>query len=248
VLVTLGTNQALGANSAQTFPYACNSVQRVFIKVDDDATASGYNVTVQLGQRTIINGASGFGLLCFNALYGGDEFDGSEAHLSIDLGNHELLDNENLYVTVTAGSAALTAVDVSALVDEPGNELPIRYTEYSDNTFTAENVKMALCFSNGGSAIDEDATNCEIRNSISSSSPTFISSTSWYSSTAIHPRNSAGLLCSNPVPLTTSFNYPSSATVDRILIASQMSTTARAVAQGRRSVQQAKQAVTRGRI
>ena len=143
------------------------------------------------------------------------------------------LDNENLYVTVSA-SSALDAVDVSALVDEPSGEFPVRYTEYSDNTFTAENVLKAISYSAGRSAVDEDAHNIEIRNQVNSSSPSLISCNNWYASIAFSPdrKEAFGVLVNSALPLTTTFNYPSSATTNRILCASQMGTSQRAVRQG----------------
>jgi hypothetical protein len=246
MLVTLGTNQAIGANSSVTFPYACTSLQRVFVKVDDDASANLYTVTVQLGQRTIMNGVSSVGLLGFSALQGGSQPTGTESYCDLDFGTHALLDNENVYVTISAGTGALTAVDVSAIVDEPQGEFPIRYTEYSDTTFTAENVKLAICFNSSSSAIDEDASNCEMRNPVSSSSPTFISSNNWFGATSVLvPSATYGVLCKNPVPLNTTFNYSASATVDRILVASQMVTTTRAIRQQNSQRSQARRSATR---
>jgi hypothetical protein len=238
MLVTLGTNTALAGNGSRTFPYACRSVQKILIKVDDSTgnTAWDHYVTVQLGNRTIVNGAYAFGLLGMSVLQGGDT--GFEASIGyqIDLGSHQLLDNENLYVTVRAGANALDAVDVSAVVNDPVGEFPIRYTEYSDSTFTAENVKIAISYAFNTSAVDEDASNIEIRDNVNSSSPSLISANNWFfgsmvgSNTALAQRY--GLLCKKPVPLTTTFNY-SSATTNRILVASQMGTSQRAIRQGK---------------
>ena len=148
MLVTLGTNQALGANGAFTFPYACTSVQKLFIKIDDSSgtTAYDHQIQVQLGSRVIVN-SSGYGLGLFNGLIGGSDNNmATDTHYQIDLGNHELLHNENLYVRVTAGAAALDAVDVSALIDSPSTLVARKYTEYDDTTFTASDVLSAICF------------------------------------------------------------------------------------------------------
>ena len=239
MLVTLGTNQSLSAGGSNTFPYACRSVQKIFIKIDDASGETGYDayVTVQLGQRTIVNGAWMYGLNGYQILQGGYDQTGKDNRICIDLGSHQLLDNENLYVTVRAGAAALDAVDVSALVDaSTGNEYPVRYTEYSDNTFTAENVLTAISFASARSSIDEDNYNCEIRDAVNSSSPNFISANNWFSVEAVAGGNVSayGLLKKDVVPLTTTFNYSASAKTDRILVASLMGTNQRAVSQGRR--------------
>lgn len=249
MLVTLGSNQSLGANSTITLPYACRSVQKIFIKVDDStgSTAIEHNVTVQLGSRTILNGCSAYGLYGFSGLAGGSDRSGAEVFYAIDLGSHNLLDSENLYVTVRSGTNALDAVDVSALVDEPVNELPIRYTEYSDNVFTAENSLCAISWASNASAVDEDASNIEIRTNVNSSSPSLISCANWYGSTVVQnsPELTSyyGLLTKCMYPLTTTFNYSASATTDRILVASQMGTNQRAIQQGRRQ-----QAITRSQV
>jgi hypothetical protein len=237
MLVSLATGQAIGASGSATFPYACRSVSKIFIKIDDDATAyNSYSVTVQLGSRTICNGASNWGLSIFGAMVGGQNPSDTESFLQLDLGMHQLLDNENLYVTVRSSGNALTAVDVSALVDEnSGGEFPVRYTEYSDTTFTAENVLKAVGYSSSAGAVDEATGNIEIRNAVSSSSPTLISASNWYGATVVQNwfATYGGLLVDSQVPLTTTFNYTSNAT-NRILVASLMGTNQRAISQGRR--------------
>jgi hypothetical protein len=171
-----------------------------------------------------------------SVLQGGDPAYLGGIGYEIDLGSHQLLDNENLYVTVRAGAGALDAVDISAVVNDPVGEFPVRYTEYSDNTFTAENVKVAISYSSALSDVDEDANNIEIRDNVNSSSPSLISACNWFYGTMVSSSTALaqkfGLLCKKPVPLTTTFNY-TSATTDRILVASQMGTSARAIRQGR---------------
>ena len=70
MLVSLGTNQAIGAGASVTLPYACKSVQKVFIKIDDSTGSNAFNhsITIQLGQRTIANGCLGYGLLGMSTL------------------------------------------------------------------------------------------------------------------------------------------------------------------------------------
>jgi hypothetical protein len=241
MLVTLATNQALSAGGSASFPYACQSVQKIFIKIDDStgSTAYDHSVTVQLGNRTICNGASGFGLYGMAKLQGGTDGVSALMVYQIDFGSHQLLDNENLYVTVQAGAAALDAVDVSALVDSTsGAEFPVRYTEYSDTVFTSENVLTAINYNSGRNAVDEDAYNIEIRNNVNSSSPSLISASNWFHSAILDGGTGTaedfGLLCKNGLPLTTTFNYSASAVTDRILVASQMGTSKRAISQGSR--------------
>lgn len=246
MLVTLGTNTQISAGSSATMPYACKSVQKVFIKVDDDATAYDHRITIQLGSRTIVNGASAWGLKGFSFLESAGDDSDSMIQYGIDLGSHQLLDSENLYVTVNAASA-LVGVDVSALVDEPVGELPVRYTEYSDNVFTAENVLTATSYDSARQVVDEDDYNIEIRTAVNSSSPNLISANNWFMAESFTGNGTIqskfGLLCKNPMPLTTTFNYNSSAVTDRILVASQMGTNQRAINQGNRQKAIARSAV-----
>ena len=236
MLVTLGNNTNLAAGGSVTFPYACKSVSKIFIKVDD-AEGHGYdhNVTIQLGQRTVCNGVSASGLVAYQGMMGGHESAITEVQYQIDLGNHNLLDNENLYVTVQATNE-LKTVDVSALVDTPAVEYPVRYTEYSDNVFTAENTLTALCYKDDRSAIDEDSSRVEVRDAVQSSSPSVISANNWYSNESQNNDvASFGILKSCEIPLTATFNYPSSSTINRILVASLMGTNQRAISQGKRT-------------
>lgn len=239
MLVTLGNNTAISAGGSVTFPYACKSLQKVFVKVDDSTGGDAYShsVTVQLGSRTIANGISAYGVRGLAALQNNNTQSSTDFRYLLDFGCHNLLDNENVYVTIQSTSA-LDAVDVSALVDEPTGEMPIRYTEYSDNVFTAENVLMGLCYTaSAGTAIDEDASNVEIRDAVESSAPTVISSNNWFSAESFsNAENSLyGLLKRQALPLTTTFNYPSSATINRILVAQLMGTNTRAIRQGQRA-------------
>lgn len=249
MLVTLGTNTAISAGASITLPYACTSVQKIFIKIDDASgtTAYDHSVQVQLGSRVIVN-SGGNGLQMFSGLLGGSDSTGANpCFYQIDLGNHELLHNENLYVRITAGAAALDAVDCSALVDQPNTMVARKYTEYTDTTFTQSDCLSAICYdATFDSAIDEATGVCEIRDPVSSSAPTFISAVNWAQSMNFNGsiEENVGLLKLSDVPLTTSFNY-SSDKVDRILCVSQMPVTRQQTNQARFTNKQRSSAVGR---
>ena len=180
MLVTLGNNQAIGANSSHTFTYSPNSVQKIFLRLEDTDWDDA-KVTVQVGSKTICNGATAYGLAgltCLNADVGYNPA-GTGGFVELDFGSHQCTDNDNLYVTVTS-AGALDAVDCSALVDEPGANFPVKITEYSDNTFTSENNLFAICYDAGKADIEEDTNNCDIRTAITSSAPSFTSASSWF--------------------------------------------------------------------
>ena len=220
MLVTLGVNTNIAANSTATFQYSPTSFQKLFVRLEDEDWEDA-KVTVQVGSTTICNGASALGLSYYTGLQCNSTSDitTTAGGIGIDFGSHQLVDNANLTVQVQAGSE-LTAVDVSALVDNHfAGSVPVKYTEYSDNTFSSDNNLMAICWDSAKAEIEEDAYNCEIRNKLGSSAPSFISSSSWYQY-ATYSRfgdRNAGLLNKNEVPCTTTYNYSSSAVTDRIM-------------------------------
>lgn len=250
MLVTLGTNQAIGAGASNVFTYSPSSVQEIFIKVDDTAgnTASDHTVNIQLGSITLVNSASAWGLYGFSKMTGGYLTDSIAAEIaySIKLGSHQALTNQQLYVTITAGAGALDGVDVSALINGSGN-MPVRYTEYSNTTFANENCLSAIAYSDAQTEVDEVVDTCELRSSISASSPTFASGSNWYmNSGQIKDRYATNFsrLVENPVPMNTSFNYTSTG-VDRILCASAMGSTSQDRNQARRTANIQRSAVGR---
>ena len=221
MLVTLGTNQAIGANSSHTYTYSPQSVQKVFIKMDDAATIAlgTTRVTVQIGSKTICNGVSLTGLTGLTRLSSGMGDTATDRRIVLDFGSHQLSNNENLYVTLST-VLALDAVDCSAIVDTPGQYNPLKITEYSDNTFTSEFVYLALNYINSGASVDEDNYVCEIRTATESSAPSFISANNWFSMDSLSGSNYSayGVLLNKRIPETASFNYSSSAATDSILV------------------------------
>jgi len=242
MLVSLATNQTIGAGSSATYTYSPQSVQKVFVSVEDADWEAG-NVTVQIGSRTICNGVNNYGMALITTLGSAAGSSGSlSSVLVFDFGSHQCMNNENLYVTIQA-VGELSATDVSALVDEPfAGSLPIRLTEYSDTTFTAENVISALSYDSAMAEVNEDAYNCEIKTSLYSSAPSFISANSYYQSNVVSNSliTSAGLLCKHQLPLKTTFNYSSSAVTDRIITAEIMGSSSAQVAKGKKAAKVAK--------
>lgn len=221
MLVTLGIDQSISAGGKVTVSYSPQSVQKVLIYWDDNSGTEALdgNVTVQIGSKTVCNGITNYGLQSINALQNNGKFTTTDCITCIDFGSIICGPNENLYVTVGA-SAAITAADISAIVDEPlAGDYPLRYTEYSDTTFTSENVLMATCYDSAMATIFTDNYNCEIRTATSASSTNFISANSNFQAhtlSGVYEQN-FGLLCKNEIPMNTSFNYSASAVTDRII-------------------------------
>ena len=201
MLVSLATNQTIAANSSATYTYSPQSVQKVFISVEDPDWEAG-NVTVQIGSRTICNGINNYGMSLITNMYCGTTTAAGLSRVIVyDFGSHQCMNNENLYVTVQA-VAELSATDVSAIVDEPfAGSVPLKLTEYSDTTFTAENVLTALSYDSAMAEVNEDAYNCEIKTSLYSSAPSFISANSYFQSEIFQPDQATfgGLLCKHQI-------------------------------------------------
>jgi len=248
MLVSLATNQTVAANSSATYTYSPQSVQKVLVSVEDADWEAG-NVTVQIGSRTICNGINNQGMSYITQLQSNTSITTNlSSVLVFDFGSHQCMNNENLYVTVSAVSE-MQATDVSAIVDEPfSGSIPIKLTEYSDTTFTAENVLSAISYNSSGGEVNEDAYNCEIKTSLYSSAPSFISASSYYQSQSLGTSyvTNSGLLCKHQLPLKTTFNYSASAVTDRIITAEVMGSTGAQMAKARNFAQLARTAVRRG--
>ena len=237
MLVTLATNQTIAASGSATYTYSPNSVQKVLIRAED-ADWDDAKITVQIGSTTICNGIMAFGLAGLTSLQCGyAQSLSSDGLLVLDFGNHECNAQDNLYVSIQA-VGEVTAVDVSAIVDTPGNVAPpLRLTSYSDNTFTSPNNLSAISFDSAKAVVDDDSYNCEIRTSISSSSPSFVSASSYFDANCYADGSNKlyGLLNAHSVPLSTTYNYSGSAVTDTIITVEQMGQSAQSLAQAKKS-------------
>ena len=86
MLVTLGVNQSITANSSQTLTYSPNSVQEVHLALQD-SDWEGSRITIQIGSRTIVNGVTGFGLVGMAELMCNTQSDTNNGYVKIDLGS-----------------------------------------------------------------------------------------------------------------------------------------------------------------
>lgn len=238
MLVTLGTNQSIAAGSTQTFTYSPQSLQRVFLRLEDatGGEALGTAITVQIGSKVVCNGVQAWGLSGITNLTTGHYNNGNDTMLNIDFGSHELTTNENIYVSVYSASV-IDAVDCSCIVDEPGLGTPVRYTQYSDTTFTADNALLGLMYASARTVVDEDDGNMETRTAVASSAPTLISCSSWFKNSTFSDQDADnfGIVFQNSVPLRTSVNYTTTGNTNRILTVEQDSITANEVRQGKNS-------------
>ena len=134
-LVTLGSNETIAAASSQTFQYACNSVQQVYVRVEDATDSLDSFLTVQIGNDVICNDISFHALSLLSRATGGGVYNAAHAAFKVDFGSHVLDGEENLYMTIRNGDAsnAVVGTDVSAIVNESGVYQPLKYTNYSDS-------------------------------------------------------------------------------------------------------------------
>ena len=229
MLVNLANNVTIGAGASQTFQYACNSAQQIYVRCDDDGTDSldGY-LTVQIGNSVVVNDISFWALSLVSSATGGGKFLNSDALFKIDIGSHILDGEENLYVTLRNGDASntMTANDVSAICNEGGVYQPLKYTNYSDTVFTDTNTLAVYAWGGSGSQIDDDATAFTIRNQAYSSAPLVqdgcvVTACNSYPAIADDFWTYLGTMAQNQVPMNTSVNY-SSTTVTGVICISAM--------------------------
>ena len=225
MLVTLGSNSSINAGASQTFQYACNSFQSLYIACDDDGSVSlDGHLTVQIGNDVICNDIQFEALAKIGFVNGGGKSDGTETFFKVDFGSHILEPLENLYVTVRNSSAnALEAIDVSAIVNEGGVYSPIKYTNYADNVFTDTNTLSIYAWASA--SLKNDTSAFTIRNQSYSSTPQVQSGSNICQSMVQSDHAEAeklALMATNQVPLDTSVNY-SSTIIEGVVCISAMS-------------------------
>lgn len=229
MLVTLGSGASIAAGASQTFQYACNSAQQIYVRTEESGagTATSFFCTVQIGNEVVVNDISFQGLCLLSAITGGGSNLNAQQSFKIDLGSHILDGEENLYVTIRNASAgALDALDVSAIVNEGGVYQPLKYTNYADSVFTDTNTLAVYAWADA--VLDEDATVFTVRNQSYSSAPQVQSgcNVSLCNSWATGSNGSTewqyiATMAQNQVPMNTSINY-SSAVIDGVICISAM--------------------------
>ena len=169
MLVTLGSNETIAAASSQTFQYACNSVQQVYVRVEDATDSLDSFLTVQIGNDVICNDISFHALSLLSRATGGGVYNAAHAAFKVDFGSHVLDGEENLYMTIRNGDAsnAVVGTDVSAIVNESGVYQPLKYTNYSDSVFTDTNTLSVYAWA--AASLGADTTAFTIRNQAYSS-------------------------------------------------------------------------------
>jgi len=221
MLVTLAKDAAIAAATSYTWSYSPRSLQKVLIRMDDEQTAYEFKdatITVQVGSKTIVNSCQFWGLMGYSDLSSDAGQASNKGFAGIDLGHWEMLDNENVYVTIVGGAAAVTAADVSLLVDDIGTPNPLKLIQYSDTVFTAPGTVGAVAFASDIGDINAGTGSFTVTTNSYSSAFQTPSCVTWYNSEQVAYFGQAGygILCKNKVPMDTSFNYTDNE-VDRVL-------------------------------
>ena len=230
MLVTLGSTQTISAGSSQTYQYACNSAQQIYVRSEETAgaTLAAVFCTVQIGNDVVCNDIRCDALSYLSTITGGGAHADGNFGFKIDLGSHVLDGEENLYVTLrnSNGTHDIAFTDISAIVNEGGVYQPLKYTNYSDSVFTDTNTLSIYAWAS--SVLDEDQTAFTIRNQSYSSAPAVASGcnvsqcNSWAESTAGHVAwKYIATMAQNQVPMNTSVNY-SSTDIDGVICVSAM--------------------------
>jgi hypothetical protein len=235
MLVTLGSNQDISANSSQTFQYACSSFQKLYLHTKD-ATGDHDDAfcTVSIGNQVICNDVPFEALGLIGIVNGGGIVQSGGGvgvmTFSVDFGSHILEPLENLYVTIrNSGSGTVEAVDVSAEVNQGGVYEPLKYTNYSDSVFTDSNTLAVYAWAN--TSLESDATTVTIRNQSYSSTPSISSGNNVAKAQCqgyqeYNRLNMIAIMAKNQVPQDTSINY-NSTDVDGIVCVSGMEKSAK---------------------
>jgi len=224
MLVTLGSNETIAAAGSQTFQYACNSAQSIYIECSDSGDALDGYLTIQIGNDVVCNDISFHALALVSYLSDGGRYNTSDATFRVNIGSHVLEPLENLYVTIRNGDAAnsMTAVDVSAIVNEGGTYAPIKWTNYSDKVFTDSNTLEIYAWHTATLMTDTSAFT--IRNQAYSATPQVASGVVVSRASVQADTGNAyqiGTMAKNQVPLDTSVNY-SSTTISGVVCLSAM--------------------------
>lgn len=229
MLVTLASADTIAAGASQTYQYACNSAQQIYLRAEETTAfvaTDGY-VTVQIGNDVVVNDISFQALGLLSAITGGGSVANANQAFKIDLGSHILDGEENLYVTVrNADAADLDKLDICAIVNEGGVYQPLKYTNYADSVFTDTNTLSIYAWADA--ALDEDATAFTVRNQAYSSTPQVQSGcsvtqcNSWMTGTnGSTEYQFIATMAQNQVPMNTSVNY-SSTVIDGVICISAM--------------------------
>lgn len=224
MLVTLGSNATIAGGASQTFQYACNSFQKLYVAIADSTDALDAHVTVQIGNDVICNDISSRALSHVSFINSGGKTGTSGNVFVVDFGSHILEPLENLYVTIRNGDAgnAIDAIDISAIVNEGGVYSPLKYTNYSDTVFTDSNTLSIYAWADV--ALKNDTTAFTIRNQSYSATPQVQSGVSVSESMVqgdLGITSQIAYLGQNQVPLDTSINY-SSTLIDGVICVSAM--------------------------
>ena len=90
MLVTLGSGASISAGASQTFQYACNSVQQIYVRTEETGAgvATDFHCTVQIGNDVVVNDISFQGLGLLSAISGGGQVTNANQGFKIDLVNY----------------------------------------------------------------------------------------------------------------------------------------------------------------
>ena len=230
MLVNLANNETITSGASQTWRYACNSVQQVYIRCDDDgADALKGFLTIQIGNDTVCNDISFEAMALISCATTSGIFGTGDVLFKVDLGSHILDGEENLNVTIRNGSGdnSMTANDVSAIVNEGGVYQPLKYTNYADKVFTDTNTLAVYAWCDSASELDDDATAFTVRNQAYSSAPLVQDGTVVTAGNASASASGGqfyrqiATMAKNQVPMNTSINYTSTV-IDGVVCVSAM--------------------------
>lgn len=214
MIVTLASGSTVTTGASQMYQYAPKSFQEVHLHWD--GTASDFDectLQVQVGNTVVCNSINLWGLMLFHGvIHGGfmqSNEDATEYYLGVDFGSWEMLQGQEVYVTVQNNSAASITLDVTLIVDDVRPYNPIYYRDYTDTSFTCEQVKQSYIWNT--SDISDDTQSIQVTNSQNSTSPNVESCVSVSASNGLIDNVTAakyiGQLTKGELALDTTYNY-----------------------------------------
>lgn len=210
--------QDIATLSQATYQYNAQSLQAIYVGIPNATASEGYNyaVTVQIGNRTLVNDVSLWGLSLINGSQTGgfvaDESVSPFGFAGINLGSH-VCGSDTIYVTVRSNQAltATRAVQVAGLINEPVPSMPVKINQYNDSAFADVNTLQAYVFS--FSDLSQSTDTIEVRNTgFSTTNPisTYVLANACRGLIDQLDFQRIGILMSSSLPLSTTFNNASS--------------------------------------